>query len=144
MIQFSVLKRPCMMEQQQKISLNVHLQVPATTSNDGSHTPNTPEILNTIVNMTSGGPFASEFQSLHQQPTQPMSTMMMMQPQLPIQEQPTLMEQQTYYNNPVSSASLGNSVSLQNRKVSSCSTSITVATLHTAVELCLLEPRMND
>ena len=47
------------MEQpEQKISLNVHLQVPPppTTSigQDGSHTPNTPEIVNSIVNMTSG------------------------------------------------------------------------------------------
>ena len=49
-------------QHQQKISLNVHLQVPpstvTTTTQDGSHTPNTPEILNTIVNMTAG-PFAS-------------------------------------------------------------------------------------
>ncbi len=55
---------------QQKISLNVHLQVPTTTTSppgtmqDGSHTPNTPEILNTIVNMTSS-PFASEFLAGH-------------------------------------------------------------------------------
>ena len=47
------------------ISLNVHLAVPSTNNNanDGSHTPNTPEILNSIVNMQSDsmstvGPFA--------------------------------------------------------------------------------------
>ena len=48
------------------ISLNVHLTVPGqqppqpgtvTTTADGSHTPNTPEILNSIVNMQHG-PFA--------------------------------------------------------------------------------------
>lgn len=51
------------------ISLNVHLAVPGqsqqpqpgtvttTTTADGSHTPNTPEILNSIVNMQHG-PFA--------------------------------------------------------------------------------------
>ena len=52
------------------VSLNVHLAVPPTTvaSGDGSHTPNTPEILNSIVNMQAareareaGGPFAAEF-----------------------------------------------------------------------------------
>ena len=48
------------MDNNSKISLNVHLQVPSTTSQDGSHTPNTPEILNTIVNMTAG-PFAPDF-----------------------------------------------------------------------------------
>ena len=48
------------MDRNSKISLNVHLQVPSTTSQDGSHTPNTPEILNTIVNMTAG-PFAPDF-----------------------------------------------------------------------------------
>ena len=48
------------MDHNSKISLNVHLQVPSTTSQDGSHTPNTPEILNTIVNMTAG-PFAPDF-----------------------------------------------------------------------------------
>ena len=46
-------------QQQGGMSLNVHLAVPATTAgNDGSHTPNTPEILNSIVNMTHG-PFAA-------------------------------------------------------------------------------------
>ena len=35
--------------------LNVHLAVPpAQTGADGGHTPNTPEILNSIVNMTQG------------------------------------------------------------------------------------------
>ena len=60
------------------VSLNVHLAVPTTTAapQDGSHTPNTPEILNSIVNMqaqreeqnraresegTSAGPFGAEF-----------------------------------------------------------------------------------
>ena len=41
-----------------KISLNVHLTVPppegGVVTQDGSHTPNTPEILNSIVSMTSG------------------------------------------------------------------------------------------
>ena len=35
-----------------RISLNCSLTVPPTTQ-DGCHTPNTPEILNTIVNITS-------------------------------------------------------------------------------------------
>lgn len=41
------------------ISLNVHLTVPTASvmTTDGGHTPNTPEILNSIVNMQSG-PFA--------------------------------------------------------------------------------------
>ncbi len=45
---------------QSRISLNVHLAVPqgsgaeAAGGQDGSHTPNTPEILNSIVSMTSG------------------------------------------------------------------------------------------
>ena len=55
------------------VSLNVHLAAPPTTTatQDGSHTPNTPEILNSIVNMqvareareasASGGPFGAEF-----------------------------------------------------------------------------------
>ena len=62
------------------VSLNVHLAVPPTTTaaQDGSHTPNTPEILNSIVNMQAdslvnmqaarearetavAGPFAAEF-----------------------------------------------------------------------------------
>lgn len=58
------------------VSLNVHLAVPPTSSaaQDGTHTPNTPEILNSIVNMqaareareareasATGGPFAAEF-----------------------------------------------------------------------------------
>ena len=54
------------------VSLNVHLAVPTTTSaaQDGSHTPNTPEILNSIVNMQAAreareaaavGPFGAEF-----------------------------------------------------------------------------------
>ena len=53
------------MEPAQKISLNVHLQVPSSTASaqDGSHTPNTPEIVNSIVNMTAGGPFLSQFDS---------------------------------------------------------------------------------
>ena len=42
------------MDPDSKISLNVHLQVPSTTNQDGSHTPNTPEIVNSIVNMTAG------------------------------------------------------------------------------------------
>jgi len=48
------------MDPDSKISLNVHLQVPSTTNQDGSHTPNTPEIVNSIVNMTAG-PFAPDF-----------------------------------------------------------------------------------
>jgi len=61
-----------------KISLNVHLQVPSsTTAQDGSHTPNTPEIVNSIVNMTAGGPFLSQFNS----------SRMTIQPQLPQQQQ---------------------------------------------------------
>lgn len=54
-----------------RISLNVHLAVPQqvtpTTSSaqDGSHTPNTPELLNTLVNMQSG-PFA-DYQAPPQQ-----------------------------------------------------------------------------
>jgi hypothetical protein len=49
-------------DQSGRISLNVHLAVPQTmtTGQDGSHTPNTPEILNSIVSMTSG-PFAADF-----------------------------------------------------------------------------------
>ena len=56
------------------VSLNVHLTVPPTTSaaQDGSHTPNTPEILNSIVKLqaereeardalASSGPFGAEF-----------------------------------------------------------------------------------
>ncbi len=43
------------------MSLNVHLAVPQQgevgVGNNGSHTPNTPEILNSIVNM-SAGPFS--------------------------------------------------------------------------------------
>lgn len=95
------------MDRQQKISLNVHLQVPPPQTTDGSHTPNTPEILNTIVNMTSGGasnagPFATEFQSLQPPPSTTSHNMIM-------QEQPTLIEQQAYYN---TMSSLGNSVSI--------------------------------
>ena len=42
-----------------RISLDCSLSVPASSSvQDGSHTPNTPEILNSIVNMTSG-PFTT-------------------------------------------------------------------------------------
>ncbi len=41
------------------MSLNVHLSVPQTSANEGNHTPNTPEILNSIVSMQSGGPFAA-------------------------------------------------------------------------------------
>ena len=77
-----------------KISLNVHLQVPSTTATpttqDGSHTPNTPEILNTIVNMTSG-PFAPEFVSNTQQtaPVTPQtSTIMIPSPAPPIVASP--------------------------------------------------------
>ena len=68
------------MEPTPKISLNVHLQVPgappggssgqAAQAQDGSHTPNTPEIVNSIVNMTAG-PFASEFRSSMQPPPVP-------------------------------------------------------------------------
>ena len=56
------------------VSLNVHLTVPPTTTaaQDGSHTPNTPEILNSIVKLqaereearealASSGPFGAEF-----------------------------------------------------------------------------------
>ena len=56
------------------VSLNVHLTVPTTTAaaQDGSHTPNTPEILNSIVKLqaereaareanTAVGPFGAEF-----------------------------------------------------------------------------------
>ena len=55
------------------VSLNVHLTVPATTTaaQDGSHTPNTPEILNSIVKLqaerealsgsAANGPFGAEF-----------------------------------------------------------------------------------
>jgi len=56
------------MDPNSKISLNVPLQVPSTTNQpqDGSHTPNTPEIVNSIVNMTAG-PFAPDFfRSSHQ------------------------------------------------------------------------------
>ena len=66
------------MEPTPKISLNVHLQVPgappggssAAQPQDGSHTPNTPEIVNSIVNMTAG-PFANEFRSSMQPPPVP-------------------------------------------------------------------------
>eukprot|EP00093_Oithona_nana_P002012 02012.XXX_16425_14731_1 [CDS] Oithona nana genome sequencing. len=69
------------MEPAQKISLNVHLQVPSSTASaqDGSHTPNTPEIVNSIVNMTAGGPFLSQFDSS--------SRMTQVQQQLPQQQQ---------------------------------------------------------
>lgn len=69
------------MEPAQKISLNVHLQVPSSTASaqDGSHTPNTPEIVNSIVNMTAGGPFLSQFDSS--------SRMTQAQQQLPQQQQ---------------------------------------------------------
>ena len=68
------------MEPAQKISLNVHLQVPSSTAaQDGSHTPNTPEIVNSIVNMTAGGPFLSQFDSS--------SRMTQVQQQLPQQQQ---------------------------------------------------------
>ena len=55
------------------VSLNVHLTVPTTTAaaQDGSHTPNTPEILNSIVKLQAereareanspAGPFAAGF-----------------------------------------------------------------------------------
>ena len=58
------------MEQTPKISLNVHLQVPPSSgaqAQDGSHTPNTPEIVNSIVNMTAG-PFSSDFNRGSMQP----------------------------------------------------------------------------
>ncbi len=50
------------------ISLNVHLTVPQQGGDggngDGSHTPNTPEILNSIVSMQQqGGPFAAAYSS---------------------------------------------------------------------------------
>ena len=59
-----------------KVKLNVHLQVPPTTES-GSQTPNTPEILNTIVNMTCGAsPFAADFAAQNQIPhlSQPSAT----------------------------------------------------------------------
>lgn len=49
--------QPQQQQQQGAMSLNVHLAVPVVTTADGSHTPNTPEILNSIVNMQNG-PFA--------------------------------------------------------------------------------------
>ena len=67
-----------------KISLNVHLQVPSsTTAQDGSHTPNTPEIVNSIVNMTAGGPFLSQFNS-SRMTIQPQLTQQQQQQQQPI------------------------------------------------------------
>lgn len=72
-----------------KIKLNVHLQVPSSTQETGgstssalptpgSHTPNTPEILNSIMNMT-GGPFAADFAAQEQQnpPPPPPNTITM-------------------------------------------------------------------
>ena len=72
-----------------KIKLNVHLQVPSSTQETGgstssalptpgSHTPNTPEILNSIMNMT-GGPFAADFAAQEQQnpPPPPINTITM-------------------------------------------------------------------
>ena len=73
-----------------KIKLNVHLQVPTSISTQegggtsssaptpGSHTPNTPEILNSIMNMT-GGPFAADFAAQEQQnpPPPPPNTITM-------------------------------------------------------------------
>ena len=54
-------------------SLNVHLTVPQTQAAgggaDGSHTPNTPEILNSIVNMTHG-PFTGFVAQQQQQEEQ--------------------------------------------------------------------------
>ena len=77
-----------------KISLNVHLQVPPTSSisstqegggtssaapTPGSHTPNTPEILNSIMNMT-GGPFAADFAAQEQKNLPPPTTTTMTHP----------------------------------------------------------------
>ena len=71
------------------VSLNVHLAVPPTTTaaQDGSHTPNTPEILNSIVKLqaereeareaySSSGPFGAEFArqcAIHSTPIQTVS-----------------------------------------------------------------------
>jgi hypothetical protein len=46
------------MSGKERISLNCSLAppMPAATVVDGSNTPNTPDILNTIVNLTAGGP----------------------------------------------------------------------------------------
>ena len=57
----TVIKMSRNNDNENNIALNVHLTVPQTSnpgSGDGSHTPNTPEILNSIVNMQSG-PFSS-------------------------------------------------------------------------------------
>ena len=74
-----------------KIKLNVHLQVPTSTSTQegvgtsssaptpGSHTPNTPEILNSIMNMT-GGPFAADFAAQEQNLPPPTTTSTMTHP----------------------------------------------------------------
>ena len=73
--QFSLPNPPNIVSNKaQGVSLNVHLRVPPTTSaaQDGSHTPNTPEILNSIVKLqaereeardalASSGPFGAEF-----------------------------------------------------------------------------------
>jgi len=56
-----------------KIKLNVHLQVPSSSTQEGgggSNTPNTPEIVNSIVNMTCG-PFAADFASQNPTPLPP-------------------------------------------------------------------------
>ena len=47
------LSRPKMNRKNSSISLNCSLLNSPTTSMSGGHTPNTPEILNTIVNITS-------------------------------------------------------------------------------------------
>ena len=47
-----IIFRLIMNRKNSKISLNCSFTTPATTQ-DGGHTPNTPEILNTIVNITS-------------------------------------------------------------------------------------------
>jgi hypothetical protein len=53
------------MSRKERISLNCSLAPPPppTTSSwlDGSHTPNTPDILNTIVNLTAGGPLFPDY-----------------------------------------------------------------------------------
>ena len=55
------------MSRKERIWLNCSLAAPPPTTTtpattmDGSHTPNTPDILNTIVNLTSGGPLFSDY-----------------------------------------------------------------------------------
>jgi hypothetical protein len=53
------------MSRKERISLNCSLAPPPPTSTsswlDGSHTPNTPDILNTIVNLTAGGPLFPDY-----------------------------------------------------------------------------------